>query len=89
MFFRLESLLVGVNNKTLRNNVFGHLEYQLLLPKYSLLRKVKQIRVKEEKAKQAEAYFKLQKSVLDVMPTAIANHEVDLRKNNEYVKKFS
>lgn len=60
--------------------VFAHLEYQLQLPKYFILRKAKALRAKEEKNKTTNALERLRKAVAEVMPKAIANYEIELHK---------
>lgn len=82
-FYRIDGLLEGINNKTHRTSVFAHLEYQLQLPKYSLLRKVKQVHIKDEKSKQADAFYQLHKGVSDIMPQAIKKYEAEKVKYNE------
>ncbi|XP_016977112.1 yemanuclein [Drosophila rhopaloa] len=62
-----------------RNMVFSHIEYQLQLPKYYMLRKGKQVRAKEEKKKSTIVLEKLRRAVAVVMPKAIANYETELR----------
>ncbi|KAH8280850.1 hypothetical protein KR054_001164 [Drosophila jambulina] len=62
-----------------RNMVFSHIEYQLQLPKYYILRKGKAVRAKEEKNKTRKSLEKLRQAVAMVMPKAIANYEVELR----------
>jgi len=62
-----------------RNMVFSHIEYQLQLPKYYMLRKGKQVRAKEEKKKSTDMLEKLRRAVAVVMPKAIANYETELR----------
>ncbi|KAI8044721.1 yemanuclein [Drosophila gunungcola] len=62
-----------------RNMVFSHIEYQLQLPKYYMLRKGKQVRAKEEKNKSTIMVEKLRRAVAVVMPKAIANYETELR----------
>ncbi|XP_043657297.1 yemanuclein [Drosophila teissieri] len=62
-----------------RNMVFSHIEYQLQLPKYYMLRKGKQVRAKEEKRKSTIILEKLRRAVAVVMPKAIANYETELR----------
>ncbi|XP_016952640.1 yemanuclein [Drosophila biarmipes] len=62
-----------------RNMVFSHIEYQLQLPKYYMLRKGKQVRAKEEKKKSTNMLEKLRRAVAVVMPKAIANYETELR----------
>lgn len=79
-FYSIDNLLLGGYNKSQRNNVYAHLEYHLHLPKYSILRKIKQMRIKEEKAKQVNAFYKLQKSVLEVMTIAAANYHIEMSK---------
>jgi len=59
--------------------VFSHIEYQLQLPKYYMLRKGKQVRAKEEKKKSTDMLEKLRRAVAVVMPKAIANYETELR----------
>ncbi|KAH8346797.1 hypothetical protein KR084_011958 [Drosophila pseudotakahashii] len=61
-----------------RNMVFSHIEYQLQLPKYYMLRKGKQVRAKEEKKKSTNVLDKLRRAVAVVMPKAIANYETEL-----------
>ena len=63
--------------------VFAHLEFHLQLPKYFFLRKAKQLRIKEEKLKSKRCLGKLRKTVTELMPSAIANYEVELRKYAE------
>ncbi|XP_017083188.1 yemanuclein [Drosophila eugracilis] len=62
-----------------RNMVFSHIEYQLQLPKYYMLRKGKQVRAKEEKNKTTNMLDKLRWAVAVVMPKAIADYETELR----------
>ncbi|XP_017017665.1 yemanuclein [Drosophila kikkawai] len=62
-----------------RNMVFSHIEYQLQLPKYYILRKGKAVRAKEEKNKSRKSIEKLRQAVAMVMPKAIANYEMELR----------
>ncbi|XP_001964637.3 yemanuclein [Drosophila ananassae] len=62
-----------------RNMVFSHIEYQLQLPKYYMLRKGKAVRAKEAKSKSNNAVEKLRRAVAVVMPKAIANYEMELR----------
>lgn len=73
-----EALLCTERNE--RNMVFAHLEYQLQLPKYFILRKAKALRAREEKNKTTIALEKLRKAVAEVMPKAIANYEIELHK---------
>ncbi|KAL7730307.1 hypothetical protein ACLKA6_016558 [Drosophila palustris] len=73
-----EALLCTDRNE--RNMVFAHLEYQLQLPKYYILRKGKALRAREEKNKTTIALEKLRKAVAEVMPKAIANYEIELHK---------
>ncbi|XP_017039010.2 yemanuclein, partial [Drosophila ficusphila] len=82
---RLTPLLLRVYEAVLctdrneRNMVFSHIEYQLQLPKYYMLRKGKQVRAKEEKKKTNSMLEKLRRAVAVVMPKAIANYETELR----------
>ncbi|XP_016999073.2 yemanuclein [Drosophila takahashii] len=82
---RLAPLLLRVYEAVLctdrneRNMVFSHIEYQLQLPKYYMLRKGKQVRAKEEKKKSTNTLDKLRRAVAVVMPKAIANYETELR----------
>ncbi|KAH8332503.1 hypothetical protein KR074_004288 [Drosophila pseudoananassae] len=62
-----------------RNMVFSHIEYQLQLPKYYILRKGKAVKAKEAKSKSNNAVEKLRRAVAVVMPKAIANYEMELR----------
>ncbi|KAH8247239.1 hypothetical protein KR038_000745 [Drosophila bunnanda] len=62
-----------------RNMVFSHIEYQLQLPKYYILRKGKAVRAKEEKNKTRKSLEKLRQAVAVIMPKAVANYEVELR----------
>ncbi|KAH8306257.1 hypothetical protein KR018_005322, partial [Drosophila ironensis] len=71
--------LVECAERNDRNMVFAHIEYQLQLPKYYVLRKGKALRAKQEKSKVAGAMNKLQRAVAVVMPKAIANYEMELR----------
>ncbi|KAH8246997.1 hypothetical protein KR032_006480 [Drosophila birchii] len=73
-----------------RNMVFSHIEYQLQLPKYYILRKGKAVRAKEEKNKTRKSLDKLRQAVAVVMPKAIANYEMELRNFAEQgsVKRF-
>ncbi|XP_064553179.1 yemanuclein [Drosophila montana] len=73
-----EALLCTERNE--RNMVFAHLEYQLQLPKYFILRKAKALRAREEKNKTTNALERLRKAVAEVMPKAIANYEIELHK---------
>ncbi|XP_020817182.1 yemanuclein [Drosophila serrata] len=68
-----------------RNMVFSHIEYQLQLPKYYILRKGKAVRAKEEKNKTRKSLEKLRQAVAVIMPKAIANYEVELRNFAEHV----
>ncbi|ALC46403.1 yemalpha [Drosophila busckii] len=73
-----EALLCTERNE--RNMVFAHLEYQLQLPKYFILRKAKVLRAREEKIKTSIALDKLRKAVTEAMPKAVANYELELHK---------
>lgn len=70
-------------DKSTRNQVFAHLEYQISLPKYFLLRKAKQLRNKQEGTKTTNAYMKLKKAVAEVMPSVLLNYESNCRKVEE------
>lgn len=63
--------------------VHAHLEYQLALPKYFLLRKAKSLRIKEERLKTKKAFYKLQKAVTEIMPGVLTSYEAELRKYAE------
>ncbi|XP_030369879.1 yemanuclein [Scaptodrosophila lebanonensis] len=76
-----EALLCFDRNE--RNMVFAHLEYQLTLPKYFILRKSKALRAKEEKNKTTLALDNLRKAIAKIMPRAIENYEIKLRKYAE------
>ncbi|XP_002070137.4 yemanuclein [Drosophila willistoni] len=71
-----ESLLCTDRNA--RNMVYAHLEYQLQLPKYFILRKAKAMISKEERNKSTNALDKLRKAITEIMPRAIANYEIEL-----------
>ncbi|KAH8381231.1 hypothetical protein KR093_000098 [Drosophila rubida] len=73
-----EALLCSERNE--RNMVFAHLEYQLQLPKYFILRRAKALRAREEKNKTTVALEKLRKAVAELMPKAIANYEIELHR---------
>ncbi|XP_062126375.1 LOW QUALITY PROTEIN: yemanuclein [Drosophila sulfurigaster albostrigata] len=73
-----ETLLCSERNE--RNMVFAHLEYQLQLPKYFILRRAKALRAREEKNKTTAALEKLRKAVAELMPKAIANYEIELHR---------
>ncbi|KAH8382455.1 hypothetical protein KR009_003597 [Drosophila setifemur] len=70
---------VQSTDRNSRNMVFSHIEYQLQLPKYYILRKGKAVRAKQEKNKTTNALEKLRRAVSVVMPKAIANYEMELR----------
>ncbi|XP_026843920.1 yemanuclein [Drosophila persimilis] len=71
-----EALLCTDRNE--RNMVFSHIEYQLQLPKYYILRKGKALRSKEEKTRTTIALESLRRAVSESMPKAIASYEVEL-----------
>lgn len=70
-------------DKSIRNIVFAHIEYQLSLPKYFLLRKAKQLRIKQEKTKTKKAFTKLKKGVLEVMPSVLLQYEGNYKRIDE------
>lgn len=70
-------------DKTQRNMVFAHLEYQLSLPKYFFLRKTRQLRVKEEKVKTKRTFNKLHKAITETMPAVVASYEAELKRYSE------
>lgn len=78
-FIRIDDSLLCLD-KTQRNMVFAHLEYQLSLPKYYFLRKAKQLRIKEEKLKSKRAFSKLHKAITETMPAVIASYDAELRR---------
>ncbi|XP_055849097.1 yemanuclein [Episyrphus balteatus] len=71
-------------DKNVRNNVFAHLEYQLSLPKYFLLRKAKQLRINQEKTKTKKAFVKLRKAVSEIMQSIHQQYQTNLTKYEEF-----
>lgn len=64
--------------------IFAHLEYNLSLPKYYLLRKAKQLRVKDEKSKSKRSLAKLRKVVDEAMPGILNVYDMEMKKYLEY-----
>lgn len=71
-------------DRSLRNNVLAHLEYQLSLPKNFLLRKAKQLRINQEKSKTKKAFVKLRKAVSEVMQNISQQYQTNLAKYEEF-----
>ncbi|XP_055902513.1 yemanuclein [Eupeodes corollae] len=71
-------------DKNIRNNVFAHLEYQLSLPKYFLLRKAKQLRINQEKTKTKKAFVKLRKAVAEIMQSINQQYQANVTKYEEF-----
>lgn len=83
VFLRIDEACLCLD-KNIRNVVFAHLEYQLSLPKYFLLRKAKQLRINQEKTKTKKAFVKLRKSVADIMPSITQQYQLSLRTYEEF-----
>ncbi|XP_055380993.1 yemanuclein [Condylostylus longicornis] len=76
-------------DKEIRNQIFAHLEYQMELPKYYLIKKGKQMRIKQEKSKIKKAYIKLKNAIAKVMPSVINSYEATYKQISELRAKAS
>lgn len=84
LFLRIDEACLCLD-KNVRNVVFAHLEFQLSLPKYYLLRKAKQLRINQEKTKTKKAFVKLRKAVAEIMPTIIQQYQSNTRTYEDFL----